>query len=147
MAKSKYNKDFPLLAEGFAREGLNDIEIGKKLGIAKNTFYKYIKKYKDFGDALKRGKSPIDTEVENLLLKRARGYEYEEVTIEKKTNKNGEVIMKHIKKLMKHIPPDTTAQIFWLSNRKNKQWKRNPDLQSDDKNDIETVSFKYTKVD
>ena len=31
MAKSKYNDDFPLLVEGWAREGMKDIDMCKKI--------------------------------------------------------------------------------------------------------------------
>lgn len=44
MSKTKYNKDlFPLLAEGYAREGLNDKEISKKMGISTQSYYQYQK--------------------------------------------------------------------------------------------------------
>ena len=121
MAKSKYCEDFPLLVEGLARDGLNDEQIAKKLGISKDCFYRYCKQHQDFYDALKRGKAPIDTEVENALLKRALGYSYDEITYE-----NGN----EVKRVKKHVLPDTTAQIFWLKNRKPVQWrdKSNVDL-------------------
>ena len=48
------------------------------------------------------------------MLKRALGYEYEEETYE-----NGILT----KKVKKQVPPDTTAQIFWLKNRKPNTWK------------------------
>jgi len=72
MAKEKYDPEtFPLLAEGYARDGLTDLQIAEKLGISKNTFYIYVKKYSDFRDALKRGKAPVDQMVENALFKKA----------------------------------------------------------------------------
>ena len=56
MAKSKYDKDtFPLLAEGFAREGLNDEQIAEKLGITTTPYYNYQIKYEEFREAIKRG--------------------------------------------------------------------------------------------
>jgi hypothetical protein len=44
---------FPLLAEEYARDGLNDKEICQALGICKDTFYKYLKRHPDFSDSLK----------------------------------------------------------------------------------------------
>ena len=52
------------------------------MGISVETFYKYVKKYPDFSDSLKKGKAPVDVRVENALLKRAMGYEYEETIVE-----------------------------------------------------------------
>jgi len=133
MAKSKYNKDFPLLAEGYAREGMRDKDIAKKLGISEDSFYQYKKKYPEFSESLKRGKAPVDTEVENALLKRAKGYSYEEIhqdvvdTGKRDENNNPILKIKAIKKIKKQIAPDVTAQIFWLKNRKRKKWRDKQD--------------------
>ena len=61
----KYEDTFPLLAEGYAREGMIDKEIAAKLGVSEATFYEYQKKYPEFSEAIKRGKKPVDVEVEN----------------------------------------------------------------------------------
>lgn len=77
----------------------------------------------------------MDCEVENALLKRALGYQYEETITEieevptGKLDSNGKPIMKqvkHIKKITKTALPDTTAQIFWLKNRRADRWKDKP---------------------
>ena len=54
--------------------------------------------------------------MENALLKRALGYEYDEITYE-----NGE----EVKRVTKQVAPDITAQIFWLKNRKPQQRRDN----------------------
>ena len=107
-------KDKLILLEGWARSGLTDEQIAKNMGIAPSTLYEWKKKSKEFSESLKKGKEVIDFEVENALLKRALGYEYEEETYE-----NGILT----KKVKKQVPPDTTAQIFWLKNRKPNNWK------------------------
>ena len=103
-----------ILLEGWARDGLTDEQIAKNIGINRTTLYDWKKKEVNIADALKKGKEVIDFEVENALLKRALGYEYEEETYE-----NGILT----KKVKKHVAPDTTAQIFWLKNRKPNNWK------------------------
>lgn len=119
MAKEKYNKDtFPLQAEGLAREGATDRQIAGRLGISEKTFYVYSNKYPEFREAIKRGKAPVDFQVENSLLKRALGYEYTET--ETKT-KNGKLVEE--RETVKQVIPDTTAQIFWLKNRKPDTWR------------------------
>lgn len=107
-------KDKLILLEGWARSGLTDEQIAKNIGIATSTFYEWKKKELEFSEALKKGKEVIDFEVENALLKRALGYEYEEETYE-----NGILT----KKVKKQVAPDTTAQIFWLKNRQVKKWR------------------------
>lgn len=73
MAKSKWEqvKDKLILVEGWARDGLTDVQIAENLGISKDTFYEYKKKHPDFSDSLKKGKEVVDYEVENALLKNA----------------------------------------------------------------------------
>jgi hypothetical protein len=119
MAKTKYDpQTWPLLAEGYAREGLTDQQMMKKLGVSNGTFYKYVEQYPEFKEGLKRGKAPVDIQVENSLLKRALGYEYTET--ENKT-RNGKTVEE--KETVKQVVPDTTAQIFWLKNRKPDLWR------------------------
>lgn len=123
MAKSKYFTHVEpklILIEGWARDGLADEQIYNNLGISKDSFYKYKKQYSDFSDSLKRGKEIVDYEVENALLKRALGYEYDEITYE-----NGE----EVKRVTKQVAPDTTAQIFWLKNRKADKWRDKKDVE------------------
>lgn len=106
------------MIEGWARDGLTDEQIAKNIGISKQTFYDWKKKYTDFSDSLKNGKEVIDRQVENALLKRAIGYEYEEIS-----EKFEGGVLTERKVTKKQVVPDTTAQIFWLKNRKPSVWR------------------------
>ncbi|MGE4289961.1 MAG: hypothetical protein AB7E36_14855 [Salinivirgaceae bacterium] len=129
--KTLYDPEtFPQLAEGFAREGLTDIQIAKNLGISKTRFYEYQKEYPEFRNSIKRGKAPVDFEVENALLKRAKGFEYEETHTTVFKNKKGEEI-KEIKVITKMVVPDTGAIAFWLKNRMPLKWRERSDLKID----------------
>ena len=91
-------------------------------------------KYPEISETLKINKEIIDTQVENALLKRALGYSYTESTRERKLNEDtGEYEMVTTKEVVKEIVPDTTAQIFWLKNRKPDEWrdKRTVDTNND----------------
>jgi hypothetical protein len=128
--KTKYDPDtFPLLAEGYAREGLTDDEICKKLGIAKETFYTYQKKYPDFLDSVKKGKAPVDFKAESALLKRALGYTYEEKTTELRIDDKGNAKPAVVKTVKKEVPPETGAIAFWLKNRKPEKWRDKQDVE------------------
>lgn len=139
MAKSKWEdvKDKLTLVEGWARDGLTNEQIADNLGIGKTTFYRMIKEHSELLEHLKKGKEVIDYEVENALLKRALGYKYEEKTYKSIYNKELDMYTEKLtKRVTKQVAPDTTALIFWLKNRKPKQWR--------DKVDIEGESNKET---
>ena len=133
MAKYKWDmvKNKLTLVENWAKDGIIDKDIATKLGISEDTFYEYKKKYPEFSEALKKGKEVVDYEVENALLKRALGYEYEEETYETVYDNNlDRYVEKLTKRVKKQVAPDTTAQIFWLKNRKPKEWREKQEIEN-----------------
>lgn len=128
MAKGKYEywltSEGLVLLEGWARDGLTDEQIAHNMGIAPSTLYDWKKRYPEILEPLKRGKAVVDRQVENALLKRALGYEYEEV---RKKFEGAELTEQTVTK--RQVIPDVTAQIFWLKNRKPSEWreKREPE--------------------
>lgn len=125
MARGKYEywltEDGLTLLEGWARDGLTDEQIANNIGITAKTLYEWKNRYREICKALKKGKEVVDIQVENALLKRALGYDYQEERIEK-SEKDGTKVVQ----TLKHIPPDTTAQIFWLKNRRPDKWRDKP---------------------
>ena len=122
-------EDGLLKVQGWARDGLSNEQIAHNIGINKDTLYEWQKRFSDFSDALKKGKEVVDREVENALLKRAMGYEYDEVTQEPVTDKDtGVTEMRVTKRVTKQIVPDVTAQIFWLKNRKPQEFRDKHDV-------------------
>ena len=136
MAKGKYQEwlepEGLLKIEGWARDGLTEEQIAENMGICRDTLYEWKKQFSDISDTLKKGKEIIDRQVENALLKRALGYEYEEVSEKYELG-----ILTERKVTKKQVVPDTTAQIFWLKNRKPIDWKDKRN--SDDIEDTSTV--------
>lgn len=118
-----------LQLEAWARNGLTDEQIAKNMGITVWSLYNWKKKYSHISHALKRGKEVVDIQVENALLKSALGYEFTEVTRERVYNdKNQKHEFKITKKVVKEVQPNTTAQIFWLKNRKPGFWRDRKDI-------------------
>lgn len=111
-----------VLVQGWARDGLTDEQIAKNIGIAPRTYYEWQERFPQFRQAIKKGKAPVDIEVENALLKRALGYEYEETITEIEEVEEGRQ-KKHIRRIRKHMPPDVGAIVFWLKNRKSGKWR------------------------
>lgn len=122
MAKGKYQEwltpDGITRLEAWARDGLTDEQLAAKIGITTTTLYDWKNKYPVISEALKRGKEVVDVEVENALLKRAMGYEYTETRTETADDGTVKTIV-----MQKTMPPDTTAQIFWLKNRRSAVWR------------------------
>ena len=110
---------------GWCMSGATDKEIANRIGIAHSTLSDWKKKFPELSETLKRNKEVVDTQVENALLKSALGYEYEEETTFITYDSAGKP-HKKIQKMRRHKPPDTTAGIFWLKNRKPDVWQNKP---------------------
>lgn len=140
--KSKYDPDItPEIAEQYARDGLTNDEIAQKLGISTSTLYNWQKKYVEFLEALKKGKQVVDAKVEKALLKRALGYDYEEIKVT--VNESGQ---KRVEKTKKQVKPDTTAQIFWLKNRLPDKWRDKHEIDQNI-NNITGVEIEFIEDD
>jgi DNA-binding XRE family transcriptional regulator len=122
MAKGKYQewltKEGLLRLQGWARDGLTDEQIATNIGINVATLYRWENEFCDIRNALKEGKDVVDRQVENALLKSALGYMYDEVTEERRDD---ELVVTKV--VHKEVQPNTTAQIFWLKNRKRAEWR------------------------
>ncbi len=104
--------------EKWAKAGVADKQIAKNLGVAYSTFRDYVKKHSELSASLSKGKQEIDEKVENALLKRALGYEYDEV---KEIYEGDQLTKRQV--ITKHVPADVGAMIFWLKNRRPQEWK------------------------
>jgi hypothetical protein len=111
-----------LRLEGWARDGLTDTEIAKKVGVNPATLSVWKAKYPEIEKALSVNADAVDRQVEGALLKRALGYEYEETKQIVEVTPEGDK-KQRVEKTIKQVVPDTTAQIFWLKNRKPTEWR------------------------
>ena len=138
MARGKYEywltEDGLILLEGWARDGLTDEQLAEKMGIGARTLYDWKLKYPQISQALKKGKEVVDIQVENALLKRALGYDFQEERVER-SDKDGVKVVQTIK----HVPGDTTAQIFWLKNRRPDRWRDKPEPVSADGEGVKII--------
>jgi hypothetical protein len=138
MAQSKWPevKEKLIQVEAWCRDGLIDEQIAHNLGISIDTFYTYKKEHSEFSEALKRGKEIIDIEVENALYKKATGFtvkvkkafkvKHVKYDNGKRLSEDEEVVLAEEEV---YISPDTTAQIFWLKNRKPADWRDKQDIE------------------
>lgn len=138
-------EDGLLLLKGWARNGLKDTLIAKNMGITAKTLYEWKNKYSDICEALKKGKEPADIEVEDALFKAAIGYyvtvkEPIKVKTKKQLKDKGTIEEEHVEFIEKetYIPPNPTAIIFWLKNRKPEAWRDRP-MSAKDKKEMELM--------
>ena len=111
----------------WANSGLTDEEIAYYLGITYSALQRYKRAHTDFEEAIEGPRTELDKKVEDALYKRAIGYKYKEKTWERKLDpETGEYALVLVKTVLKHVLPDTTAQQFWLTNRKPEVWKHKP---------------------
>ena len=106
-----------------AQEGKNEEEIAKGLGISRATHCRWKKRFAKYGAALQMDKAAApgeleSGEIESALLKRAMGYEYEEV--EETLDGEGAVVMRKIRH--RTVAPNTAALKFWLKSRQPGRW-------------------------
>ncbi len=112
----------PAYAEGaktLAKLGATDAEIADVYGVNVATIYRWKLAHPEFCEALKVGKEEADARVERSLYQRALGYEHEAVKIFMPAGATEPVYAPYIEK----YPPDTTAAIFWLKNRRPDEWR------------------------
>jgi len=124
--KNVYSKwlkeDKLIMLEGWRRDGLSLEQIALKIGINVGTLAKWRVKYDKIGEALKKGREIVDTEVENALLKRALGYNiFLKKAMKIKKDQYAEEVI-YVEEEV-HIQGDVGAQIFWLTNRKPETWQ------------------------
>lgn len=114
---SKFRAEFIPQAEKLAKLGATDIELADFFSVDVRTLQRWKLESDKFRHSIKAGKAEADDRVERSLFARANGYEHNEVDIKVIANT---VVKTPIRKV---YPPDTTAAIFWLKNRRPEQWR------------------------
>jgi hypothetical protein len=101
------------------QEGFTDKQLAQHFKVGSGTIGNWKRSYPEFAQAVREGKSRFDTDVvENQLLKKIMGGEYEERHYER--NSQGRRVLTRV--VIKMQDPDTLAMIFWLKNRNPARW-------------------------
>lgn len=122
---------------GWARDGLIDKQIAHNMGVSYTSLKDWKNRFPAIAEALRKGKEVVDREVENALFKSAIGYtqtirkpvKVRDVEYDLETGRKVREIERWVAVEEEiHVPPQVTAQIFWLKNRKPDQWREKNDL-------------------
>lgn len=123
---SSYKDEYARQAKILCELGATDQQLADAFGVSTVTINAWKAEFPEFLNSLKVGKEPADDMVERSLFQRALGYSHPEDDIRVI---DGQIV---ITPTIKHYPPDTTACIFWLKNRRPEQYRANPEPGEDD---------------
>ena len=114
---TKYREELAEQARKYCLLGATNEQLAELLEVATSTVDKWLAEKPEFSGAVKAGRAVADARVAQCLFGRATGYDCPE---DKVFLHEGQPV---IVPTVKHYPPDTTAAIFWLKNRRRADWK------------------------
>lgn len=112
-----FRPEFAEQAKKLCRLGATDFELAEFFGVDTRTIYRWKNSEAEFCQGVVAGKESADDRVERALFNRAVGYSFES---EKVFQFQGEVVRAGI---VEHVPPDPSAAMNWLKNRKPDVWR------------------------
>jgi hypothetical protein len=134
---SKFNDVDIRLIRFMYKKGATDQEVADELGVCRKTIHNWQVANPELKEQMKEWKQEADEKVERSLFERATGYSHKETKL---FCHEGGIIAEDI---IKHYPPDATSMIFWLKNRKPKDWRDRQEIDMGDKNQPINISLNY----
>ncbi len=137
MARAKRNKggrptlykpEFVKQAAKLCDLGATDAELASFFGVTEVTLNRWKVSHPEFCKSIKVAKEALDNRVERSLYNRAVGYTYPSEKIMTVAQGGGVSSVERVK-IKEHVPPDVTAQIFWLKNRRKQDWRDKVDTE------------------
>jgi hypothetical protein len=120
---SKYKPEFAEQAAKLCKLGATDAQLADFFEVSVSTVNLWKCEHPEFSESIKVPKQEADERVEQSLYRRALGYEHDEVDIRVV---GGELRLTPIRK---YYPPDSTAMIFWLKNRRPTEWRDKQEIE------------------
>lgn len=114
---SAYRDEYAAQAVKLVRLGATNAELADFFGVTIDAVKYWAASREEFCAALKNGRDAFTDRIERSLAQRAVGYTFDSVKIF--CNKDGDVVEVPFRE---HVPPDVTACIFWLKNRRPEDW-------------------------
>lgn len=116
-------------------QGMTEKQVAQRLGVAYSSFNDYKNRFPEFLELIKKKRVGLIDDLKGALVKRALGYDYEEVTTSIRQVDGKEV--KVIEKKKKHQPPDVGACHLLLKNL-DEDWHND---------DFKTLQIKLKELD
>ena len=125
---TEYNPKYHIgWGKTLAESGKTVDQIADAFGVATSTVSLWLKEHKEFSEAITVGRTFSDSKVERALYELATGYEHDvekPMVVSQGQGMGSEV---EVVKYRERVPPNPTAMIFWLKNRKPKEWRDKQD--------------------
>lgn len=119
---SSYHSRFCKPAKALCELGATDQQLAEYFEVCVQTIWAWKNERKEFFNATKLGKDSADYRVERSLYERAVGYSHPQEEIKVVSCGLGESEIVRVPTI-KHYPPDPASMIFWLKNRRPKEWR------------------------
>ncbi len=138
---SEYLPEYTDQAAKLCRLGAIDADLADFFEVSEVTINAWKKAHPEFLKSIKSGKALVDRDIAERLIERASGSEWieqKEVKLKRKNTrfddkgKKIETVEEEVVEvvdLKKAAPPDTTAIIFFLKNRRPDLWRDKQDVQ------------------
>ena len=119
---TKFKEEYKHICKVMCKIGAIDKDLAEACNVKEQTINNWKKDFPEFFESIKKGKDVADSNVEKSLYKRCTGYSHEDT---KFATYNGFITDQRT--YTKHYPPDTMAIMYWLNNRKPKDWTQRID--------------------
>ncbi len=131
--QSKFTAVMSKEVKFLAEKGCTDADLAEFFAVSESTLNNWKISHPEFFEAMKEGKAVADAKVERSLFEKATGFSHPDSHV---SNFQGTVTVTPV---VKHYPPDTTACIFWLKNRKPQEWRDKTDVQATHTGEVKIV--------
>jgi hypothetical protein len=131
--KTSFRPEYADQARELCELGATDMELAEFFGVDVRTIYNWKHSHPSFFQALKVGKEALDDRVERSLYQRAVGYSFNS---EKVFHHQGVITRA---KTIEHVPPDPSAALLWLKNRRGGAWRDKQEVEHGITRDLAAV--------
>lgn len=121
---SDYKPDeHPAAARLLVGNGATLLDLAEHFGVSPSTIGEWKRVHPEFSAQIDLGRKDQTDKVERSLFERATGYTFPSEKIVVVSQGAGLPSVVERVDIKEHVPPDVTAQIHWLKNRRPEDWK------------------------
>lgn len=117
-------------------------DIARNLGVGKTSFFKYKKEKPELQEALTKGRRKLVTELYSTLVKRAKGFQYEE---RKQEYEDGILVSETV--TIKTALPDVGSIHLLLKNYDKENWSNDPNITDIKRKELELAERKVENAE